>query len=251
MKSLWKLLGIFGLFLLMWSCTSLKITSEIHPPQNTLPIDSVVILSSMDPVQMNKHRICSFTLKENSDLRWEHIQRNLKSFAKAHQGNIVEIYEMGWGKKGHGFYARGSVYYTDTIQFKTAVIPDCSLVIIRGDNEGLVGSAYTISVGALDTYIENFGKRDYIIKTLENCNDSVPVVVNDKVINVALEGRTRYYQVYKSTNPYSYGGFVGVTIGPVVFEEIPSRELARIMYFMDQSPQTLQNVKSDEPEGGN
>jgi hypothetical protein len=216
------------------SCSSIKLKNGVANFNKNTAIKSVKLIAENEKLIHNGKKIGDFVLKEEWKNGWDNLKTKMENFAKLNGGNLIEIKTFGWGKKGHGFYADGTLFYVDNIDsVKSKVKENCAVFIIRDNLESLLGSAFTIDIKIDETEFKNLRKKTVAKKEFTNCNQNVNIAVNGKNYNIKLKGESRYFKVGKQTSGNSMGGGISVGIGSVALIEIENKELGKLMVYQN------------------
>ena len=217
---------------IIFSCSSIKLKNGISNfNQNTI-IESVKLIAENEKLIHNGKKVGEFVLREDLNTDWESLKFKIEEFAKQNGGNLIEIKTIGWGKKGNGFYADGSLFYVENINnIKSKVDENCSIYILRDNLESVIGSAYTIDLKINETEFNNLKRNTFVKKEFTNCNQNIDISVNGRINSVKLNGETKYFKVGKQTSGNPIGGGIAIGIGGVSLIEIQNKEIGRLMIY--------------------
>jgi hypothetical protein len=228
-----NILSLCIIAIVLISCSSIKLKNGV--PNLNKKIDSIKLIAENEKLIHNGKRIGEFVLREDMNTNWDYLKAKIEKFAKSNGGNIIEIKTIGWGKKGNGFYADGTLFYVDDInKVKSQVTENCKIFVIRDNLESILGSAFTIDIKIDETEFKNIRKSTVAKKEFTTCNQNVNVSVNGKNYNIKLNGESRYFQVGKQTTGNAMGGGVAIGIGGVALTEIENKELGKLMIYQKQ-----------------
>lgn len=223
----------FFFVLFIFSCSSIKLKNADPNFRSSATIDSVQFVAVNEGIAHNGKRIGGFVLREDINNDWQRMKDKMTAFAKKNGANLIEVKTIGWGKKGNGFYADGTLYYTESLNEISNPNNGCGIFIRRSNSESVLGTAFAIDITINETPYD-LSRKGSIKKMFEDCNQVVTVAINKNKYEVKLNGKSRYFQVAKETSANSGGGVIGVGIGGVSFSEIEDEELARLLMYQSE-----------------
>lgn len=230
-----KLFSIITISFLALSCSSIKLKNDTTIIDKTKKIESLKLIAENQKIIHEGSKIGEFVLKEDFTEDWNYLKNKIIEFAKSKGSNLIEIKTIGWGKKGHAFYADGSLYYVNDIEkIETNIESNCSIFIIRDNTEAPISSTFTIDLKINEEEFKNLRKNKVIKKELLDCNKTVTVSINGKINTVNLNGRSKYFKVAKQTMANSMGNGVSIGIGGISFIEIENEEIGRLIMYQNQ-----------------
>lgn len=231
-KQAYLLLSILSIF--FFSCSSIKLNNGATNFKPNTDIENVKLIAINEHISHNGQAIGNFVLREDWKNDWESMKKKMTEFAGKNGANLIEIKTIGWGKKGNGFYADGTLYFVEQFNQATDSSNGCTVYIARNSLESPVGSAFTINVKINETTYNNLSKKTVIEKKVENCNDTVSISLNGRMHAIKLNGKSRYYQVSKQTSGNSVNGGIAIGIGGISIIEIEDEQLARLMMYQNR-----------------
>lgn len=221
--------------ILLYSCSSIKLKNGVTNNIQNSKIDSVKIIAKNEKLLHNGLKIGEFVMREDLQTDWDFLKTKIDKFAKKNGANLVEIRTLGWGKKGNGFYADGTLFYVENINNVKSVVEDnCKIYIVRDNLESIIGSAFTINLKINETEFKNLKGSDIAKKEFSNCNQNVDISVNGKIYNIKLKGESRYFKVGKQTSGNTFGGGIAIGIGGVSLIEIENKEVGRLLIYQNE-----------------
>ncbi len=232
MKNLYIFLGYSLLFFL--SCSSVKLVTGAGRPGGNQKITGVQLLAANERIRPKGETVGDFVLKEDNNMDWKYLRNKLENFAREKGANLILIRTIGWGKKGHAFYADGTLFYTaDTVSIVREAPRACWLYVMRDRTEGLLSSAFKVEVKMGDTNFGALSQAGFVKKAFPDCNQSLAVFVNNKEYNIKPDGRSKYFRVTKQTSAGAVGGSISLGIGGVYLLEMENTELARLLMYQN------------------
>ncbi|MBN8861551.1 MAG: hypothetical protein J0H29_24425 [Sphingobacteriales bacterium] len=225
---------LYIITIFLFSCSSIKLKNGVTNFKPDTAIENVKIIGVNESISHNGQVIGDFVLREDWKNDWESMKKKMIEFARKKGANLITIKTIGWGKKGNGFYADGSLYYVEQFNQVSESNNNCSVFIARNSLESPMGSAFTINVKINETTYNNLSKKDVIEKKFHDCNETVTISLNGKNHEIKLNGRSRYYQVSKQTSGNSIGGGIAIGIGGISITEIEDEELARLIMYQNR-----------------
>lgn len=218
-----------GLAASVLSCSSVKLTNKTESSAMKRQINVVDIIAQNENITHNGVKIGDFELKEDWNTTASTIHLKLDRFARDNGANVMVVRTIGWGKKGNGFYAEGSLYYA------AAPIPEsrkqpCSIVLLRDGSESLLGSAFTIKVNING---EDRGEltSSNAIQADSNCFGKTNLTLNNEFQQISYNGKPRYFRAGKITGQPLGGAVIGIALGGVALTEIEDELIARLMMY--------------------
>ena len=221
--------------LLICSCSSIKLKNGEPNLSKKNKILVTKFIAVNEKINHNGKKIGEFVLREDLKTDWIFLRNKIEEFAKSNGANIIEFKTIGFGKKGNGFYADGTIFYTENISnIEKELSEKCSIFIIRDNLESPLGSLFTIDIKIEETEFKNLKKNVVINKEFSDCNKDVNISINNKNQTVKLSGESKYFTVSKQSNGNAMGNGISIGIGGVSLQEIKNKELGKLIMYQSK-----------------
>ncbi|MFT3795861.1 hypothetical protein [Flavobacterium sp.] len=228
-----KLTILLSMLLLATGCSSVKTknTTVFADPSRKIAI--VRIVAEKDSINHNGNKTGDFVLREDFNVTAANMHLKIDKVARSQGANLVVVRNIGWNKKGSGFYAEGTLYHV------SGTIPEpkeepCALVFMRDHREAYAVSSFPISIAVNN---RNYGeiKRDHsFMAGLKDCNEKADVYINNEQQSIDLKGMTRYFSVLNASEtmvlPAPGGLLVLYSRSKVNLVEIEDGLIGRLIY---------------------
>lgn len=233
MKNQFYLFISFVLFCFLASCSSVKLDGGTKNTSQVGKINDITFIGKTENIQHQSKKIGSFVLREDFNAELSNIKRKITDFANANGGNLFEISEIGFAKKGHSFYVEGELYYNENLtEIRSQFDESCAVNIIFPKFGAVLTFSVDIEIEG-DIYEKVTYKEKAIRKEFADCDQEVAIFVNKNKNIVKLNGMPKYFFIQRQGGMTAVaGGGVGVIIGGFILTEIEDADLGRIMTLL-------------------
>lgn len=216
------------LTVLLGSCSSVQLKNKTENAGVKRSIGVVDIIAENENINHNGVKIGDFVLREDWNNTASAIHLKMDQFARSNNANVMVVRTIGWGRKGNGFYAEGSLYYA------TSPIPEskkqpCGIVLL-GSGESQLGSAFTINVNINGKDRGELTKAN-LIQADSNCFGKTNLMINNEFQQIDFKGKARYFRVGKLADGFMNNSIpgIGIVLGGISLTEIEDELIARLM----------------------
>lgn len=219
--------------LILASCSTMKLKDGRKNTTQMGQIEEVTMIAQNENIQHHSRKIGHFILKEDFNIEWKNLRKKMTDFANENGGNLFEISEIGFGKKGHVFYVEGELYYNENLgEIRSQFNENCAIHIIRPSFGNPLGSTFTINIEIDgDKYEKVSHKQKPIKKEFSDCDKEVEIFTNKSRNVVKLNGTPKYYFVAREGGMMATAGGVGISVGEVTLTEIEDKDFGRVMMY--------------------
>lgn len=213
------------------SCSSVKLSNASKNTTKIGQIGEIAMIAQNENIQHHSQKIGHFVLKEDFNVEWSNLRKKMTDFANENGGNLFEISEIGFGKKGHVFYIEGELYYNENLtEIRSQFDESCVVHIIRPKFGSPLGPTFTINIEIEgDKYEKLTHKQKPIKKEFSDCDREVEIFTNKSRNVIKLDGTPKYYFVAREGGMIAAAGGLGISVGGVSLTEIQDKDFGRVM----------------------
>ncbi|MDO5104661.1 hypothetical protein [Capnocytophaga sp.] len=232
MKNQFYLFISFVLCCFLASCSSVKLDGGTKNASQVGQINDITLIAKTEKIQHQSKKIGRFVLKEDFNIEWSNIRKKMTDFANANGGNLFEISEIGFGKKGHVFYVEGELCYNENLtEIRSQFDNTCAVNIIYPSFGAVLTFPVDIEIEK-DIYKKVTYKEKAIRKEFADCNQETTIFVNKTKNIVKLNGMSKYFFIQREGGMTATAGGVGVSAGGFILTEIEDADFGRVMTLL-------------------
>lgn len=179
-------------------CSSVKIKNKTEFANTSRKVAIVRIVAENDSIAHNGQKIGDFVLREDLNMTASNMHLKMDQAARSQGANLMVVHSIGYGKKGNGFYAEGSLYHVSGKIAEPNEEP-CAVVFMRDDREAYSVSSFPINIVVNNRNYGDIKRNQFFKADIKNCNEKAVISVNNEQKSVDLMGRTRYFNVINKT----------------------------------------------------